>query len=226
MNAVQDSFLAQLDALLEFYEQHKKPDSRGDYSLSAPDSVRFTTAALAAADRIAGSDSAYAETIRKTLETYKTYDSYVLAGVALEVVQALRSDVEGGFLASARELIHAEVFADFLEVADYLLSENYKDAAAVMGGGVLESHLRRLSARFGIDVEVISSSGVVKPKRAEQMNSDLAGVKAYTVLDQKSVTAWLDLRNKAAHAKYGEYSAEQVALFLDALRDFITRHPA
>jgi len=40
------------------------------------------------------------------------------------------------------------------------------------------------------------------------------------------VTAWLDLRNKAAHAEYIEYNKEQVALFLQGLQLFVTAHPA
>jgi hypothetical protein len=43
---------------------------------------------------------------------------------------------------------------------------------------------------------------------------------------QKNVTAWLDLRNKAAHGKYAEYQGEQVSLLLAAVRDFITRASA
>jgi hypothetical protein len=55
------------------------------------------------------------------------------------------------------------------------------------------------------------------------MNADLTAVGAYTKLDQKNVTAWLDLRNKAAHGKYAEYQAAQVALMIAGIRDFITR---
>ena len=58
------------------------------------------------------------------------------------------------------------------------------------------------------------------------MNSDLAGTQAYSKLDQKSVTAWLDLRNKAAHGEYGKYRSEQVALLNQGVRDFISRNPA
>jgi hypothetical protein len=45
-------------------------------------------------------------------------------------------------------------------------------------------------------------------------------------MDQKNVTAWLDLRNKAAHGHYEQYQKEQVALLISGVRDFITRNPA
>lgn len=58
------------------------------------------------------------------------------------------------------------------------------------------------------------------------MNTDLSSAGVYSKLDQKSITAWLDLRNKAAHGKYDEYSQEQVVVVVSGVRDFIVRHPA
>ena len=57
---------------------------------------------------------------------------------------ALRPAIGSGYLLSVQELIHADVFADFPEMAQYLLGEGYKDSAAVLIGGVLEEHLRKL----------------------------------------------------------------------------------
>ena len=42
-------------------------------------------------------------------------------------------------------------------------------------------------------------------------------------LIQKQITAWLDLRNNAAHGKYSEYTQEQVSLLLQGVMDFIIR---
>ena len=47
----------------------------------------------------------------------------------------------------------------------------------------------------------------------------------YNKLDQKSVTSWLDLRNKAAHGHYDQYSKEQVALMLQSVNEFMSRNP-
>jgi hypothetical protein len=65
-----------------------------------------------------------------------------------------------------------------------------------------------------------------KAKKADQINSDLASATAYSKLDQKNVTAWLDLRNKAAHGHYEEYSSTQVGHLLSQIRDFMVRIPA
>ena len=83
----------------------------------------------------------------------------------------------------------------------------------------------RIGRVLGIPIEINTNAGL-RPKKADQMNSDLAAFPAYGKLDQKNVTAWLDLRNKAAHGDYGAYSADQVALLSQGVRDFITRNPA
>jgi len=42
-------------------------------------------------------------------------------------------------------------------------------------------------------------------------------------LDQKNVTAWLDLRNKAAHGLYDQYNREQVETMLKGVIEFSAR---
>jgi len=138
------------------------------------------------------------------------------------ILRALRDDYASGHLQSLVELVHADVFADFLEMAQYLLEQGYKDPAAVIIGSVLEEHLRKLCQKAGITT---SQSGAAT-KKADALNSELAGASVYSKLDQKSVTAWLDLRNKAAHGRFGEYTEEQVLLMLQGVRDFSGRHPA
>jgi hypothetical protein len=106
-----------------------------------------------------------------------------------------------------------------------LLDEGYKDAAAVIAGSALESHLRQLCMKNSIAIEVNPSKGI-QPKKADSMNSDLGNANAISKLDQKNVTAWLDLRNKAAHGRYADYTRDQVVLLIAGVRDFVTRNPA
>ena len=138
------------------------------------------------------------------------------------ILKAAKDEIQGGWLITVKGLVSAEIFSDFLDMATYLLSEGYKDPAAVMVGSVLEEHLRQLCNKNGIPIEV-TKSGKPIPKRAESLNSDLASNNIYSKLDQKNVTAWLDLRNKAAHGKYGEYTKEQVDLMYQAVTEFMTR---
>jgi hypothetical protein len=108
-------------------------------------------------------------------------------------------------------------------MAAHLLDEHYKDAAAVIAGSTLEEHLRQLSIVRGLSVEM-TNAGRLVPLKADSLNSALVAAKAYEKLDQKSVTAWLDLRNKAAHGQYGDYTIDQVRLMVDGIRDFFVRN--
>jgi hypothetical protein len=58
------------------------------------------------------------------------------------------------------------------------------------------------------------------------MNGDLCKTNAYNALRQKSVTAWLGLRNAAAPGKYQEYDEPAVKNMIAGVRDFIAAHPA
>ena len=137
------------------------------------------------------------------------------------ILAALRSDVDGDYLQSLAELIRADLFSDFLSMAEYLLDGGYKEAAAVLIGGVLEEQLRSLAIKSGVPATVGS-----RPIKVDQLNADLARANVYSVLYQKNVTAWLDLRNKAAHGKHAEYTKEQVVLMLQGVQDFAARFPA
>ncbi len=170
--------------------------------------------------RLSPPGSEYVESMRKFQKAHGT-SWWLLAQPIAGILTSLKIAYESGYLATITELTHADLFSDFIGMAEYLLSEEYKDPAAVLIGSVLEEHLRKLCDKNGIAVEF---SG--KPKKADQLNSDLAAKPVYSKLDQKSVTSWLDLRNKAAHGKYGEYTKEQVALLIQSIQDFMTRVPA
>jgi hypothetical protein len=138
------------------------------------------------------------------------------------ILLSIQNEIEGGWVFSVKQLISAEIFSDFLEMAEHLLSQGYKDPAAVMIGSVLEENLRQLCAINEIDVE-LEKDGSLFPKKADRLNSDLAKAEVYTKLDQKAVTMWLDLRNKAAHGKYEEYTKDQVELMSQGVTEFLAR---
>ena len=91
------------------------------------------------------------ETLRRLAPPRSYYqvkgtNEHELAGT----LKALRDDYEAGHIQTVRELIHGETFSDFLDMASHLLSEKYKDAAAVIAGGVLEQHLRALCVKHRV----------------------------------------------------------------------------
>jgi hypothetical protein len=216
------AILADIDAALGEYAALRKKSQYDDCSDQDDVVVAAMNTRLAAAiERYSEPSSRYAKSLQQSIGKHRPDSPLTLASL-VGVLQALHGDIAAGRLATITELIHADVFGDFLDMADHLLQEGYKDPAAVLAGGVLEEHLRQLCAKHGLPT--ISATG--GPKKADAMNADLAKVPAYSKLDQKNITAWQALRNDAAHGKYGAYKAEQVALLLQSIRDFITRVPA
>jgi hypothetical protein len=218
-----DSVLTQIDALLaRAGVAPGAPPTRayfGDMGTAA--ATRLSTGWLAAVERLCPPGSRYAERARSEVDEHGVSSLTTLTMLA-GILQALRDDYEDGYVVSLTELIHADLFADFLGMAAELLDKGYKDPAAVIAGSVLEEHLRKLADR--LSVTPVATDGT--PHSASRLNDNLAKAGAYNKVDQKSVLAWLGLRNDAAHGKYDEYSKEQVALMLEGIRGFLIRHPA
>ena len=225
MDDLTKRYADQLEEILKAYETDKARSQYGDLSdLGHQLAYQLRTRAKAAAERITGKESAYSRQIEDIAGKTREHD-FTKLQMIMGVIESLFADLKQGYLISASQLIHGEVFADFLEMAEHLLNEGYKDAAAVICGGALEAHLKQLCSKHAVDSETQTPSGI-QPKKADLLNSDLVKAGAYSKLDQKSVTSWLDLRNKAAHGQYSEYSKDQVSLLISSVRDFITRNPA
>ena len=150
-----------------------------------------------------------------------------LSAAIAGTLSALRLDYVAGRLAGLPALIHADLFSDFLGMAEYLLEEEkLKDPAAVLAGGVLEEHLRKLCDSHSIDTEFTDRSGKRGPKKLAAMNDELAKGGAVAKNDHKQINAWAGIRNDAAHGHFGNYQREQVVLMVQGIRDFIGRCPA
>lgn len=181
--------------------------------------AELRTRCIAAVERASGSSSPYYMSIVEFRRN--EHRDWVCLQMEIGIAKALISDIRDGYLQSVEELLHGNVFGDYLEMAMHLLNNDYKDAAAVLTGGTLEVHLKNMCSKHKISTE---RSG--KAKKADELNAELVKQGAYSKLDQKNVTAWLGLRNDAAHGHYSAYTRDQVALLLQSIRDFITRHPA
>jgi hypothetical protein len=152
--------------------------------------------------------------------TNSLFPSNVESGLA--ILKVVRGEIAGDWLFTVKGLVAAEFFTDYLAMAEHLLESGYKDAAAVITGSTLEEHLRQLCRKNNIPITQ-EKNGKDVPLKADQLNSDLTRGSVYTMLDQKQVTAWLDLRNKAAHGNYGEYNAEQVKGMITSITEFMAR---
>lgn len=217
---IKSSPAIQLKQILSRYTSLRRSGGADLGYCETAEQTEVITSMVTAIERLAPPKTYYLYSLKDISESYG-FDSYDCIPYLVGIIQALKTAYESGYLYEIEELIHADVFSDFIYMAEYLLKEGYKDPAAVIIGGVLEEQLRKLCLRNSITTTVND-----RPKKADMMNSELASRGVYNKLDQKSVTAWLDLRNKAAHGKYTEYSDEQVEFTLLAIRDFIARFPA
>ena len=183
--------------------------------------AEFRAASLSFLMQTFGAQSPYYTNFDKDVAGVQEY----MTKRGIGILTACRAEIAGGWLFTTKGLVSAELFSDFLEMATHLLAENYKDPAAVMVGSVLEEHLRQLCGKNSIPIESAKPDGSLVPLKADALNAALAKANVYSKLDLKNVTAWLDLRNKAAHGKYDEYTEGQVQNMLMGVSEFMARTP-
>jgi hypothetical protein len=211
-----------LKKLISEYETLKCTAKHDDISdLNDSIKVAFLTKCRAAIDSSCDQGSAYRKQKDEIIQ-YGGHPGYTIAHL-IGVIQSLISDIDSGYMVTFRETIHAEQFSDYLEMAKHLLDNGYKDPAAVIAGSSLEIHLKNIFSKNNIST--LCDDGVTH-KKADLINSELVKASVYGKLEQKSITAWLDLRNKAAHGNYGQYDINQVGLLIDSIRHFIIKYPA
>lgn len=163
--------------------------------------------------RVFGQDSEYYKGMKAQFADPIKYPN---VNQAFGVLLSAKEDYEKESIFELRALIEAELFDDFLEQADYLLSAGYYQPAAVIAGSVLEDGLRKLCTREGI---ALSS----KPK-LDSMNTELARAGIYSKLTQKKITALADIRNSAAHGKWSDFDKADVENLIRDTRDFMEKH--
>ena len=217
--------IKRIDKLLDEYAALRKQCQYDDFSgdddgVSEAQKKDFSIRCVTTIKSIAPKDSTYIKEVYPTDGKYIAQPQYLIG-----ILTALKSDIENGYLWNLNELIHADVFADFLEMARYLLGEGYKDPSAVLTAGVLEEHLRKLCIKNAILIEE-NKDGKKVFKKASLMNDELKKSNVYGNLEHKSIIAWIELRNNASHGKYDQYNKEQVEIMLAGVRDLVIRFPA
>lgn len=218
-----DYFLKQLNSVLNDFDALQSQAKNEDLSDVQHDKVENLTTlisrAKATTERIVGINSEYYKDVIKSIEAREHYGTKLR--LIIGTVRALKSDLENDYLKTLHDIVQSEIFSDYLEMATYLISEGFKDPSAVIIGSTLEAHLRELCKTNSIDIEITNNKGKLVAKKADVMNSDLAKIGIYSSAYQKQITAWLSLRNSAAHGHYGDYTIEEIKLMLEGIRQFI-----
>lgn len=169
----------------------------------------WRTNALSFIESITEADSVYKRNFEGKVKTPEMDE--VDSGIG--ILGALKNDLEQGHLTRFRTLVVAEVFSDFLEMAEYLLESDYKDPAASLTGAVLEDGLRKMCGKRNIPVKKVDD--------ISSLNHKLADKKAFGRNAQKQVQAWKGIRDSADHARFDEYKKEDVEDMLKGVRRFL-----
>jgi hypothetical protein len=162
-------------------------------------------------------DPDYGNRALKTIRTEYGYHSDRIRTLA-GIVRNLHHDWETGRLRTFRERVQADVFSDFLGMAEYLMEDGLAAPAAGLAGGVLEQHVRKLCAKHGVAVDARAP--------IDPMNVALTRADVYGRNEQHQVRQWGSVRNEAAHGNHGNYRPEQVKAMIQGIRHFISAYPA
>lgn len=212
---IESKMLERFHSLIGFGEQilnAKIYNPYGDDEVNRESAIKWLSSSENLIDHVFGKASIHLRKIEDTIgsSTYLTYDPCVRL---LGILKSAKEDYEYGMMLDLKTVVEAEIFDDFLEQAQYLVDNGYFAPSAVIAGCVLEDALRKLCIKAEIEMND-------RPK-LDKMNADLAREGIYNKLTQKQVTAWADLRNKAAHGLWDEFNKDDVRFFIQGLRVFM-----
>ncbi|MGV8150564.1 MAG: hypothetical protein ACP5NV_02440 [Candidatus Woesearchaeota archaeon] len=220
-----EEYIKQIENIIAEFNETAKTSRRSDLAdINLVYLSNLATRTKSAIARITGKNSEYYEDVKARLSVDTNTGAKIKSCIG--VIYALLKDMKAGYMTSLQEDIHTNVFSDYLEMAEYLLDEDLKDPSAVIAGSTLEEHLRKLCVKNEISIEITKSNGDITRKKSDTMSAELCAAAVFSKNDQKQITAWLSIRNDAAHGDYNKYNKEQVKLMIAGIREFISRNPA
>lgn len=133
------------------------------------------------------------------------------------ILRGLAADAADGYLfMRMTTLITAEVFNDFLEMAEHLLEAEHYHAAAGLIGAVLEDSLRKIADAQGITY--------TKRDGIDSLNQALAKEGIYTAIVKKNVEVWKQVRNDSDHGHFDQVTLDDVRSMLRGVEDFLAQN--
>jgi hypothetical protein len=179
--------------------------SSKDNTISGDTYFEIRISALNLLARLTTEDSFYVRELRDM----ERLNPFVIKGI----LEAALRDYTQGFMTDNKLLVSAEVFADFLVQAEVLLDNDYKDAAAVTIRAVLEDGLRRLcNAR---KMATNPRAGI------KELAQCLVRANAITSVQFGEIEAKSKIGNHAAHARFNEYTKDDVLAFHEFVQRFL-----
>ncbi len=167
----------------------------------------FRSASLSFLENIFGARHTY---YKEFIEHVKDASpSFTEAGI--NILQAAKAEIEGGWLFTVEGQVSAEIFADFIALAKEALDDN-KDVAAVLACAALEDALKRVAIKENLDVDDKDMSEVINALKAKGV---IKGAQA------PIVQSYVKLRNKAFHAEWDKFDKESVSSVIGFTEQFL-----
>lgn len=170
---------------------------------------RWMISSLGFLSSVFGENSEYFKQFKE-----KCHDTtYYYSEYGVGILKGAKDDIEGGHLKKLEALVSADIFTDFLDMAEHLLQQGYKDPAAMLVGAVLEDGLRRIAVNKKVPLK--------NKEDISSLDTKLADAEVYTRLTQKKIRVWKEIRDNAAHGKFEEYESESVEDMVKGVTDFL-----
>lgn len=215
-NTMEDQLLARADALIAKGEAllaaQKSPPANviSDNYVPSEDFATWRTQSVAFLTELAAASPAarsYCDSFEAQVQPHG-YAGYTQTGVG--ILRGAREDIAAGHLIRVRQLVAAELFSDFLEMAEHLHASGFIAPAASLAGAVLEEALRKVATARGL-----------KGKNLESLNDQAAQQELYDRIIYKQVKVWIDIRNAADHGEFDKLTADSVGAMLRDLPGFL-----
>lgn len=202
-----DELLAKADAIKSARTAERFPHAVV-YYVSKADAVGWATSSSNLLQRVTGPGSSHCNAFNKAVNGFIDRESEF--DTLRAVIAAAKEDYIGGYLFTTRALVKAEVLDDALMQARVLLDADFKDPACILIGVALEVTLKELVEQASLTVA-----------KLDKMNTDLCKAGKYNMSKQKLITAWAELRNKAAHGEWSAYTKADIDEMYSGVERFV-----
>ena len=164
-------------------------------------------------DDFLGKEHDYTSTFRSMVATLGQ-ENELETGIA--ILEAVKEDIEQGYLHRFRQLVAEELWSDLFEQAQHLHDHYYTYAAASIAGAALENGLRELATTRSIEVTGREDLNALSDK--------LKNGKVISELERKQMSFLIGVRNAADHGEFDKVTPDDVAKLIRDARDFLAKH--
>lgn len=186
-----------------------------------PRFVAWRTRAVSLLVQVVSSSPAHSD-MPNTFKKLRNLPSQLEFGIA--ALKALRADFAEGFLDDLALQIEAAIAGDYLAQAEALIVGHPTGAsdhvpAAVLAGAVLERALRTTCTSARPAIAITGPDG--KPFMMNRLIDELKKAGVYDDMRAKQLRWYADIRNKAAHGRFDEFSRSDVEQLIKGVRAFL-----